>query len=194
MVGGRLIDTLYTIDRGNVERNLSNRIAERVLTANLGCAVTGVRLLDVHAPADVHDAFRDVASAIEDRDREIHDAAGYAAEKAAATAGEVAEIGSLAQAERHRSTVSASADGESFADLAREHKRAPWLTSSRLYFEAMERMLGKPRKYIHSNNGRDGEIDVWIGAGETLPMFPSPPTKDSEKTESEFQLAPADKR
>jgi len=179
LVGGRRIDTLYTVDRGQVEAGLRARIAHKVLSAELGCAVTGVRLLDVHAPSDVHDAFRDVASAIEDRDREIHDAAGYAAENAAATEGDVVSIASVAQSDRMRSRAVAAAEGVAFAKLAREHDRAPWLTRTRLYLESMERVLGKPRKYIHSTDGTSSEIDLWIGGSRSLSSVPLPASTDS---------------
>jgi len=191
LVGGRDIDTLYTIDRGTVEAGLRRRIGARVDIAELGCAVTGVRLLDVHAPADVHDAFRDIASAIEDRNREIHDAAGYAAESAASTAGEISAIASAVRAERLSMTTSAEADTNSFTLLAREYDDAKWLTKTRLYFETMERMLGQPRKYIHSARNRGGDVDVWIGANRNLPPFISSPDKQGK--EIDWQITPANR-
>lgn len=178
LVGSRHIDTLYTIDRGNVENSLRARIARRMVRAELGCVITGVRLLDVHAPADVHDAFRDLASAIEDRDREIHDASGYAAEATATTAGDIVAIDSVARADRMRVRAAAAADGEAFSNLAREHDRAPWITRTRMYFESIERTLGGPRKFIHSRARAGSEIDLWIGGKGSLAEFAAPAPTD----------------
>ncbi len=187
LVGGRRIDLLYTTDRRTVEARLHQRIGARVTGAKLGCAVTDVRLLDIHAPADVHDSFRDIASAIEDRDREIHDAAGYAAETAAATQGEASAVASASRAERTRTTSVADAEAGAFTQLASEHDKAAWLTKTRLYFESMERMLGRPRKYIHAGDTQGGDVDVWIGANRELPLLPSPPAADKA---TDWQIAP----
>ena len=69
LIAGRPIDALYTTERRPAELAATHAIRGRVDAMRLGVEVVGLRLLDVHAPSEVHDAFRDVASAIEDKDR-----------------------------------------------------------------------------------------------------------------------------
>src|SRR5581483_7750803 len=73
-MAGRPIDLVYTNDRAEVEATLLGRVRRDAKEVGLGVDVLGVRLLDVHAPLTVHDAFRDVASAHEDRLTTIHQA------------------------------------------------------------------------------------------------------------------------
>src|SRR4029453_5296827 len=74
----RPIDLVYTSGPPELEAVPLARAREDAARSELGVEVIAVRLLDVHAPADVHDAFRDVASAHEDRLTTIHLATQHA--------------------------------------------------------------------------------------------------------------------
>ncbi len=177
----RSIETLYTRDRRSTEADYRSALQARVTELDLGIEVVDVRILDVHAPATVHDAFRDVASALEDRERAIHQAGGDAAVSRAQAVGESASITNGARALALRSRVLAESNTAAFARLAAVHRQHPHLTERRLHFETLDRSLAKPRKYINAAGGAHPEIDLWIGAsrsGEldsTQPRTPVPP-------------------
>ena len=86
------IDRIYTVDRRSTERELRDRLARRLAGLGVGSEILDVRLLDVHAPGRVHDAFRDVASALEDRQRDVHVANGAAIQSTTAATGEAERI------------------------------------------------------------------------------------------------------
>jgi len=167
------IDTLYTSARGQTEREYSRLLAGRVESLGIGCEVLDARLLDVHAPSEVHDSFRDVASALEDREREILVGAGYAAERAAEATGEAAAVIELARAYAQRAVKLADASAEAFSGIAREHLRHPDLTETRLYLEALETSLEAPRKFVHGTR-TSGDVDLWLGTGRSLPELVLP--------------------
>ena len=165
------IDAVYSTERAEFESGVTEAVRRRVAALGIGCEVLAVRLLDVHAPAPVHDAFRDVASALEDRQRSVHDASGYAAERAAAAGGEAAALLEAARADATRARLAAGAAVTAFASLAAVRDAAPALTERRLYLETLERALPKVRKLVNGEPG--GDVDLWLGRG-AVPL-PSPP-------------------
>ncbi len=172
---GTPIDTLYTTARRATEQTFRQALAERVATLELGIEVLDARLLDVHAPANVHRSFRDVASALEDRQREIHEGNAYAAERTVEASGEAANVTAQAQANAVRARARAVGATAAFTDLARVHRRHPQVTETRLYLETLERCLAAPIKYVNGASGHGGELDLWIGGAGDTPASPTTP-------------------
>jgi regulator of protease activity HflC (stomatin/prohibitin superfamily) len=180
VVAGTPIDLLYGSGRAAAERGFAERLSRAVARQSIGCEIVDARLLDVHAPADVHEAFREVASALEDREREILLAAGYAAERSAESAGAAFAVLEAARAEAERAVTLSQATGEAFSSIAQEQLRAPYLTETRLYLEAIERSLATPRKYVQGAPTSGGKVDLWIGG----------PPPDAPVAESPAEEAP----
>jgi len=158
------IDTLYTTARSATEEAFRRALARRVTAHALGIEILDVRLLDVHAPADVHDAFREVASAIEDREREIHEGSAYAAETTTEAEGEASAVREQARADAARARALARGNTAGFAGISAVHERHPRVTETRLHLETLERSLAAPHKYVNGASREGGEIDLWIGA------------------------------
>jgi len=185
----RTIDSIYATGRLDVEKVWREALAKEVADAGIGVELLDARLLDVHAPESVHDAFRDVASAVEDREREIHDASGYGAERRNEGAGESATMVEGARAEATRVAKQAAGDAAAFKGLAAVAAEHAAITELRLWLETLERSLGAPRKYIQA--AARGDVDLWVGnaaagAPPTLPLpavppaAPPPPMKELE--------------
>ncbi len=169
VTSNRSIDNIYTSERRSAEEEFHRRLAESVTGMQLGVEIVDARFLDVHAPANVHDAFRDVASALEDREREVHVAEGYAAEASREAEGEVVAVIAAAEADAQASRELAAARAHAFDQLADTHRAAPRLTEFRLRLENIETNMSDIRKYIHASPSRSAEIDLWLGS-KTLPI------------------------
>lgn len=162
----RPIDTLYTTDRAPTEARYREALAARIESLDIGCELVDARLLDVHAPTDVHDAFRDVASALEDREREIDIARGYAAEARAEAGGTAAAVRTGARAGATRTVAIARGESAAFEEIAAEHIRHPGVTETRLYLEALEASIAEADKFVHgAGNGR-GDIELWLRSAQ----------------------------
>jgi regulator of protease activity HflC (stomatin/prohibitin superfamily) len=181
LIAGRPIDALYTTERHRIEQAAVAAVRREAEALGLGVTITGVRLLDVHAPGDVHDAFRDVASALEDRERERSDADGYAAEQAATAGGQSAELREQAAAASAIAVGIAHGQAASFAGIAAGHAASPWLTQLRLYLETVERALAKATKYINGSRATTGDIDLWIGSTGSKELPPPPVAGATER-------------
>ncbi len=172
-MAGRSIDRVYTDARSEVEAWLLASVRQDAAALALGVDVLAIRLLDVHAPSGVHDAFRDVASAHEDRLTTIHRAREYAVGVVALARGEAESVVAGAEAQAAERTASAEGAASAFRALAAEHRRAPRALEDRLYLEAAERALPGARKLVRPGGEQGRGYELWLRAsGEGIATFP----------------------
>ncbi|HEV7732925.1 MAG TPA: SO_0444 family Cu/Zn efflux transporter [Candidatus Binatia bacterium] len=166
------IDKLYTSDRAETEAFLLQRVRTDAEAMRLGIEVLGVRLLDVHAPQTVHEAFRDVASAHEDRLTTIHQANEYSAGVVAVARGDATRLVAEAEGRSMERLAAAHADATRFTALATAYAAAPGVTETRMYLETAERVLAGARKVIRSTDehGPRG-YELWV-RGDGTPVMP----------------------
>ncbi|MCW5893023.1 MAG: SO_0444 family Cu/Zn efflux transporter [bacterium] len=168
------IDATYTRDRAEVETWLLGRVRADAERLGLGLSIVSVRLLDVHAPDTVHEAFRDVASAHEDRLTTIHQATEYANGVVAVARGEAEKLVAESQAWAMQRLVQAHGDSYRFLALAEVHQQAPALTEARLYVETAERVLPGARKVIRATDDGPQGYELWLrgeGMGQPAPAI-----------------------
>ena len=122
-----------------------------------GVIVVAVQLQDVSPPKQVIDAFKDVASAKEDKNRMINEAEGYRNDVIPKARGEAQAM--IRQAEGFRESRIKRAEGDvaKFKAIVKEYIKAKDVTKERLYLEAMEEILPGIDKYIVPN-GKDGNL------------------------------------
>jgi modulator of FtsH protease HflK len=173
-MASRPIDAVYTSERADVEGWLLQSVRRDVDRLALGVDVLAVRLLDVHAPAAVHDAFREVASAHEDRLTAIHQAGEYAAGVVVVARGEAERVIDEAEGQARQRLAEATGAAAAFEALAAEHKLAPRITEDRLYLEAAERILPGARKIVRSTAGKATGYELWLRGNGAATVFPPP--------------------
>jgi membrane protease subunit HflK len=175
-MAGAAIDRVYTDERSEIEGHLLAAVRSDVAKLGLGIEVLGMRLLDVHAPATVHDAFRDVASAHEDRLTTIHRANEYKVGEVALARGNAERALAGAQAQASGRVAAAKGAASAFEALAAEHRRAPGPLEDRLYLETAERALVGARKIVRPGGSAGRATELWLRAGDAPIAFPpSPP-------------------
>ncbi len=174
-MAGASIDRIYTEERSEIEGRLLEAVKVDVAKLGLGIDMLGMRLLDVHAPATVHDAFRDVASAHEDRLTTIHRANEYKVGEVALARGNAERIEAGARAQAAGRVAGAQGAASAFEALATEHRRASGPLEDRLYLETAERALAGARKIVRPKTGEGHGTELWLRAGDAPIAFPSPP-------------------
>jgi HflK protein len=161
-VGRTPIDEIYTTERGEVERKVLEALRESPVLRETGLAAVDVRLLSVHAPDDVHGAFRDIASAAEDRTTARNKALVEAEGALGRARGEVATTVAAAESERTRLVEHARGDAAAFVPLAREVAASPRTSRTRLQLEALERVLPGVPKVIRPDPRRAPGFELWV--------------------------------
>ena len=170
----RNVDEILTTGRVALQNEVQRDLQAEADRLELGVTLTAVTLEQVTPPAEVRDAFLEVANAREDRNRIVQEARGYAMELVPRARGEAQEMSQ--QAEIHRTEVINRAQGESqhFVSLWQEYRVHPKVTSVRLFLEAMEEILPRTRKVILDDSGSGQGVDLDILEGLPLPT-PSRP-------------------
>ena len=114
----------------------------------MGILIVAVQLQDVHPPKQVIDAFKDVVSAKEDRERLINEAQGYENSVIPEARGKAAQIVRMAEAYREEKVNKAEGDAKKFENILQEYNKAKDITRKRLYIETMEEILPNMEKFI----------------------------------------------
>ncbi len=163
--------------RGGDELLTTGRVAilERILAQtqtlldehNVGIRVTNVQLLLVSPPFTVAEAFRDVASAREDKNTYINEAWAYRNEIVPVARGEAEKAVQMAQAERQRKIDVATGEADRFLKQLQAYRDAPQVTRTRLYLEALERVLPVVNKFILDPSIQIDTTDLWFTNGQS---------------------------
>ena len=156
------IDAIYTTARSQLEGQIARAVQEILDRCHSGIEVVSVRLLYVHPPDAVHDAFRDVASAQEDKLRTVNRAETFAVEKVNQSKGEAAAMVEQALGFKSERISRAEGDAAGFLVRLRSYERAPELTKFRLRLEAAEAALTGAQKVITPGADVTRDIDMWL--------------------------------
>ena len=148
VIGNSYIDAALTDGKLQIQADTTSLLQQILDRYAAGLQVIAVQLQDVHPPDEVRDAFKDVASAREDKIRIINEAEAYRNELLPRARGEAAAIGNKADA--YRATRIQNAEGEAarFSALSTEHARAPKVMEHRLYYETLEELLKNAREKV----------------------------------------------
>jgi modulator of FtsH protease HflK len=145
--------------------------AQRSLDAyRAGVSVSSINIENVAPPAEAAEAFRGVASAKADAIRIVNEAEGYANDLLPRTRGEATQMMEQAQAYKEGKTNRARGDAARFESVAREYAKAPKVTSTRAYLEAMEQILPKLKKLVVDSTGSLDLTIVRKDDGSTAPL------------------------
>lgn len=162
VVANHAIDAVYTSARAEIERSARETAQAMLDRYQAGIEILTLRLLYVHPPEAVHDAFRDVASAQEDKLRTINLANVFAVEKINEAKGEAAAMTEGALAYKEQRVKAARGDAVAFALRLEAYKRAPELTKFRLQIETLEDVLPGVRKFVRPGSGDVKDVDMWL--------------------------------
>lgn len=147
-VASRPIDAVLREQRSQIAAEAKLRIQELSDEYELGLDIETVELQEVNVPDAVQAAFRDVASAQQDRERLILEAQGYADQIVPEARGEAEAMVNEAQAYRDSLLLEAQGEANRFSALVVEYQKAPEVTRERLYIETLEQILPGMEKII----------------------------------------------
>jgi membrane protease subunit HflK len=151
-VGKNDIDDTLTTGKYQIQQDTKENLQAILDSYKAGIHVVAVQLQDVHPPEQVMAAFKDVASAKEDKSKLINEAHGYRNEILPKAKGKAAQITNDAIAYRESKIIQAQGDASRFSQMLAQYKMAQDVTKKRLYLEMMEEILPKVDKIIVDKN------------------------------------------
>ncbi len=179
LIGASSLDAALTMGRAQIEgaaRELSQR---RLDEYRSGLRVIAIQLQDVHPSVEVVDAFRNVSSAFEEKNKLVNEAEAYRNEQVALARGQA--LARLAEAAGYTIDRAnrASGDAERFRQAVDAFKLSPGVTETRLYLENIEQVLAGKKKLIidSSKFGKRQMFFVDPQGGLLDPAQKAPPDK-----------------
>ena len=166
VVGRHNIDEALTSGKLMIQEETKELLQSILDKYETGVQVVAVQLQDVSPPKQVIDAFKDVASAKEDKNRMINEAEGYRNNVIPKARGEAQAMIREAEGFREARISRAEGDVAKFKAILKEYSKAKDVTRKRLYLEAMEEILPGLEKYIVPN-GEDGNLLNLLNLGGT---------------------------
>jgi len=162
VVGKSAIDEALTVGKAKIQQDAMVLLQRILDDYEAGVQITAVQLQDVDPPEAVAAAFKDVASAKEDKEKLINEAQGYRNDLIPKAKGEAAQMINQAQAYAESRVRRSEGEAERFLITLKEYQQAKDVIRKRIYIETMESVMGDIEKVI---------VDKSIG-GQVLPFLP----------------------
>ena len=162
-IGHMRIDDLLTTERDSVLTETWRTLQDELDKNATGIEVVNVLFLELKPPEDVIEAFYDVASAREDKATYINEAYSFRNAMVPKARGEAAEQVLSAQAYKLEKIRSSEGESARFLNKLSEYAKSREITETRLYLEAIEKVLPGVKKFLVSGEEIElGGTDLWF--------------------------------
>ncbi|MBT7083666.1 MAG: FtsH protease activity modulator HflK, partial [Candidatus Marinimicrobia bacterium] len=148
VVGRHNIDEALTSGKFMIQEETKALVQSILDKYKTGIIVVAVQLQDVSPPQQVIAAFKDVASAKEDKNKMVNQAEGYRNDIIPKARGEAQAM--IREAEGYKKARIARAEGDvaKFSAVLKEYQKAKGVTETRMYLETIEEILPNKEKII----------------------------------------------
>jgi len=153
---GMPVDEVLTTGRLQIQERVKAGTQGLLDRYESGIQLTSANIMAITLDGSVAQAFQDVANASADREKKINEGRSYANDLLPKARGEAQSMVLAAQSYQQQRVAEAQGNTTRFVELLAEYQKAPDVTRSRLYLEAMEKVLPRVKKYvIDSEHGRN---------------------------------------
>ncbi|WP_454060975.1 FtsH protease activity modulator HflK [Candidatus Nitrospira salsa] len=152
IIGKNKIDEALTVGKAEIQQTTQDLLQGILDQYQAGVQIATVQLQDVNPPEAVAAAFKDVASAKEDREKLINQAHGYRNDLLPRAKGEAAQEVNKAKAYAQARITRAEGEANHFLKTFKEYKQSKDIISKRIYIETMEKILANTEKIILDSN------------------------------------------
>ncbi|UCE51401.1 MAG: FtsH protease activity modulator HflK [Desulfobacterales bacterium] len=142
------VEDLLTVAKSQIQKRIAQRAQNMLDGYGAGLYIVHVNLQEVNPPKEVAQAFRDVASAKEEREERINKAQGYWNTVIPEARGNAHKLTTNAEGYREEIINQAGGDAEKFSAMLDEYRKAKTVTEYRLYLETIEKILAKAKKFV----------------------------------------------
>ncbi|HLF28023.1 MAG TPA: FtsH protease activity modulator HflK [Anaerolineae bacterium] len=173
LIAGLPVDEILTTERQRLQDAIRVDAQGRLDDYRSGLAIVSINLQKAYPPDEVADAFRDVASAGEDRAKAINESQGYANSVVPQARGEAQQILAAANAYAAQAVNAAKGAAQAFESVLSEYKSNSQIygrpvTLYRYYLETIEKILPRVRVYV-VNNANGEQLNLRLIDGSSTP-------------------------
>ena len=160
VVGRNKIDETLTTGKFTIQEETKEQLSLVLDKYESGIHIVAVQLQDVSPPKEVIGAFKDVASAKEDKNRMINQAEGYRNDVIPKARGEAESMIRDAEGFKESRIKRSEGDAEKFSTILKEYRKAKSITEKRLYLETMQKVLPGIEKFIVPDKNSGGLLNL----------------------------------
>jgi membrane protease subunit HflK len=142
LVGDNSVDAVLTFGREKIAADAKLEIQRMLNSYDAGVQIVTVKLQSTSPPEDVKDAFQEVNRARQNKERVVNEAEGERNRQIPAAEGKRDQAVSEAEGYAERVVLETKGEIAAFQAKLAEYEKAPDVTKTRLYLEAMEEVLG----------------------------------------------------
>jgi membrane protease subunit HflK len=163
-VVGMPVDEVLTTGRLEIQTRVQVRTQELLDRYRSGINITSANIMSITLDSSVAQAFQDVADAMSDREKLQNQAHAYANDQIPKARGEAYRAVSDAENYKQQRMAEAAGEANRFLALLEEYRKAPDITRSRLYLDAMSRTLPKVKMYVIDSQGGRVPVNLRVSA------------------------------
>ena len=160
---GMQVDEVLTTGRLAIQERVRTRTQAVLDRYRSGIQIVSASMMGVSFDAAVAQAFQDVVNAAADRENKINQGRSYANDLLPKARGEARSMVLAAQSKKEQLVAEAQGDTSRFLQLLAEYEKATDVTRTRLYLEAMEKILPKVKKYVIDSERGQKPINLRLG-------------------------------
>ena len=159
VVGSSTVDSVLTDGKESIQRQVKDLVTEILETYDIGLTLVDVKIQDAEPPTQqVIEAFKAVETAKQQAETVVNDAKAYQnaqLPQAQAQADKAIQNAEYLKQKRINEAVEQVA---MFTAMYEEYARNPEITRSRMYYEAIQRILPGVKVYINTGSGEDVQM------------------------------------
>ena len=148
VIGQNEINDVLTNKKTEIQLEAKKLLQNLLDEYKAGIHINNFLFQDVSVPEPVQDAYRDVASAKEDKHKKVNEAQAYRNQIIPEAKGQAAQIINNAEAYKAERIAEAEGNVARFNELLKRYQKGKQVTRTRLYLETMDEILPKIDKVI----------------------------------------------
>ena len=176
ILGRNNIDDALTEGKERIQLDTQALLQTILDQYQVGLEVVTLKLQDVDPPDQVSDAFKDVISAQQDKERLINEASGYANDVVPKARGQAAQLLNESEGYSAAKVQDATGAAQRFVALQEEYEKAKEVTRLRLYLETMEQVLPRVNKIL-LDDVAGKQVVPYLPLDQVLKPRPAEPPK-----------------
>jgi membrane protease subunit HflK len=161
---GMPVDEVLTTGRLAIQDEVKTRTQARLDEYRSGIRITSSNIMTITLDKSVAEAFQEVTDAMADREKSRNEARMYANNLIPKTRGEAHALVREAQSFKHQRVAQAIGNTSRFLALLEEYRKAPDITRTRLYLEAMEEILPEVTMYVIDSEKGQVPLNLRVGS------------------------------
>jgi membrane protease subunit HflK len=162
-VVGMAVDDVLTTGRLAIQERVKAETQATLDRYRSGIQITSSSIMTITLDQSVAETFQEVTDAMADRERSRNQARIYANNLIPKARGEAHTVVREAQAYQQQRVAEAIGNTERFLALLEEYEKAPEITRTRLYLEAIEEILPKVQIYVVDTDKGRVPLNLRVG-------------------------------